>query len=190
MTSGTNLTPLKSLSINAQHKDRTSQEESPQRSPDAERPPASTPAFLRDNPTLAPPGKDTKDQERCDSFDFKSEMKAEPLSQKPISNRSPLLPSSPFDPDGRVQPSNNTATNKPLPARPMPSGRADSKENVSPSRAAIGGPSSVKDPAVQSHQSRAGATSAPIRAKDGTEVSEDRLAAAKARLAARGRKIS
>ena len=189
MTSGTNLTPLKSLSINAQHKDRASQQESPQRSPDAERPTASTPAFLRDNPTLAPPGKEVKDQERCDSFDFKSEMKAEPLSQKPISNRSPLLPSSPFDPDGRVQPS-TTTTNKPLPARPAPSGRADCKENVSPSRAAIGGSSSVKDPALQSQASRAGATSAPIRAKDGTEVSEDRLAAAKARLAARGRKIS
>jgi hypothetical protein len=190
VTSGTNLTPLKSLSINAQHKDRTSQEESPQRSPDAERPLASTPAFLRDNPTLAPPGKEIKDQERCDSFDFKSEMRPEPLSQKPISNRSPLLPSSPFDPDGRVQPSNTITTNKPLPARPAPSGRADSKENVSPSRAAIGGSNSVKDPAVQSQASRAGVNSAPMRAKDGTEVSEDRLAAAKARLAARGRKIS
>lgn len=189
VTSGTNLTPLKSLSINAQHKDRMSQQEPPQRSPDAERPPASTPAFLRDNPTLAPPGKEVKDQERCDSFDFKSEMKAEPLSEKPT-YRSPLLPSSPFDPDGRAHPSTTTATNKPLPARPAPSGRADSKENVSPSRAAIGGSSSVKDHAVQSQASRVGATSAPMRAKDGTEVSEDRLAAAKARLAARGRKIS
>lgn len=190
MTSGTNLTPLKSLSINAQHKDRTSQQESPQRSPDAERPPASTPAFLRDNPTLAPPGKEAKDQERCDSFDFKSEMKAEPFSQKPISNRSPLLPSSSFDLDGRAQPSTTTATNKPLPARPIPSGRADSKENVSPSRATIGGSNSSKDAPIPSQASRVGATSAPIRAKDGTEVSEDRLAAAKARLAARGRKIS
>ena len=190
VTSGTNLTPLNSLSINAQHKDRTLQHESPQRSPDAERPPASTPAFLRDNPTLAPPGKETKDQDRCDSFDFKSEMKAEPLFQKPISNRPPLLPSSPFDPDGRIQPSNTTTTNKPLPARPALSGRADSKENVSPSRAPIGGSSSFKDAAIQSQASRVGATSAPIRAKDGTEVSEDRLAAAKARLAARGRKIS
>lgn len=77
-----------------------------------------------------------------------------------------------------------------MPARPTPSGRADSKENVSPSRAAVVGPSSAKDTAVQSQASRAGANSAPIRAKDGTEVSEDRLAAAKARLAARGRKIS
>ena len=189
VTSGTNLTPLKSLSINAQHKDRTSQQESPQRSPDAERPPASTPAFLRDNPTLAPPGKEAKDQERCDSFDFKSEMKAEPLSQKPISNRSPLLPSSSFDLDGRAPSSTTTATNKSLPARPIPSGRADSKENVSPSRAPIGGSSSSKDAPIPSQASRVGATSAPIRAKDGTEVSEDRLAAAKARLAARGRKI-
>jgi hypothetical protein len=190
VTSGTNLTPLKSLSINAQHKDRTSQQELSQRLPDAERPTASTPAFLRDNPTLAPPGKEVKDQDRCDSFDFKSEMKAEPLSEKPTSYRSPLLPSSPFDPDGRAHPLTTTATDKPLPARPTPSGRADSKENVSPSRAAVVGSSSAKDTAIQSQASRAGANSAPIRAKDGTEVSEDRLAAAKARLAARGRKIS
>ena len=190
MTSGTNLTPLKSLSINAQHKDSTSQQESPQRSPDAERPTETTPAFLRDNPTLAPPGREVKNEERCDSFDFKSEVKAEPFSTKSTTYRSPLLPSGPFDTDGRAQSSNATTTNKPLPARPMPSGRADPKENVSPSRAAVGGSSSAKDPPVPSQALRAGATSAPIRAKDGTEVSEDRLAAAKARLAARGRKIS
>jgi hypothetical protein len=190
VTSGTNLTPLKSLSINAQHKDKTSQQEPLQRLPDGERPTASTPAFLRDNPTLAPPGKEAKDQDRCDSFDFKSEMKAEPLSEKPTTYRSPLLPSSPFDPDGRAHPLTTTATDKPLPARPTPSGRADSKENVSPSRAAVVGPSSANDTAVQSQAPRAGTTSAPVRAKDGTEVSEDRLAAAKARLAARGRKIS
>ena len=190
VTSGTNLTPLKSLSINTQQKARTSQQEPPQRSSDAERPPASTPAFLRDNPTLAPPGKEGRDQERCDSFDFKSEMKAEPLPEKPTTYRSPLLPSSPFDPDGRAHPLATAATEKPLPARPLPSGRADSKENVSPSLAAVEASSNSKDTAVQSQASRAGATGAPMRAKDGTEVSEDRLAAAKARLAARGRKIS
>ena len=190
VTSGTNLTPLKSLSINAQNKTRTAHQESRQRSSDDERPTASTPAFLRDNPTLAPPGKEANDQERCDSLDFKSETKAEPLCEKPIAYRSPLLPSSPFDPDGRARPLTTTTIDKPLPARPVSVGRADSKENVSPSRAAVGGSSRVKDPAVQSQIPRAGANNAPMRAKDGTEVSEDRLAAARARLAARGRKIS
>jgi hypothetical protein len=190
VTSGTNLTPLKSLSINAQHKARAAQPEPSQRSLDAERPPASTPAFLRDNPTLAPPARQANDQERCDSLDFKSETKVEPLSEKPTTNWSPHLPSSPFDPEGRAYPLTTTLVDKPLPPRPVPVERADSKENVSPSRTAVGGSSSVKDTTVQPPVSRAGAIAAPIRAKDGTEVSEDRLAAAKARLAARGRKIS
>jgi hypothetical protein len=190
VTSGTNLTPLKSLSINAQHKTRTTEQEPLQRSTDTERPSASTPAFLRDNPTLAPPGNEANDQERCDSLDFKSETKAEALSEKPTSNRSPFLPSSSFDPDGGAHPLTAASMDKPLPARPVPARRADSKENVSPSRTAVGGSSGVKDTAVQPQVSRSGATAAPIRAKDGSEVSEDRLAAAKARLAARGRKIS
>lgn len=186
VTSGTNLTPLKSLSINSQHKNRNSQEESPQRSPDAERPTASTPAFLRDNPTLAPPGNEAKDPVRCDSLDLMSAAKAE----KSTTYHSPLLPSSPFDPDGRAQPSNSVSADKPLPPRPAPSGRAESKENVSPSRAAAVGSSDIKDVPTSLHVPRSGASGARIRAKDGTEVSEDRLAAAKARLAARGRKIS
>lgn len=188
VTSGTNLTPLKSLSINAQHRAGTSQQEPSQRPYDAERPSAGTPAFLRDNPTLAPPGKEANDRERCDSLDFKSETKAE--SEKPPAYRSPLLPSSPFDPDGRAHPLAATATDKPLPSRPLPNGRADSKENVSPSRAAVGKMNGAKDAAIQSQVLRVGAVGAPMRAKDGSEVSEDRLAAAKARLAARGRKIS
>lgn len=190
VTSGTNLTPLKSLSINSQHQNRNSQQDSPQRSPDAERPAASTPAFLRDNPTLAPPGNEVKETARCDSLDLMSGTKAEPPSEKPTAYRSPLLPSSPFDPDGRARPSNAGSFDKPLPPRPAPSGRAESKENVSPSRAGAVGSNDIKDVPTSLHVPRAGASSARIRAKDGTEVSEDRLAAAKARLAARGRKIS
>jgi hypothetical protein len=81
------------------------------------------------------------------------------------------------------------ANDKPLPPRPAHPARADSKENVNPSRAAVG-LNSAKDAALNLQVPRAGAISGPVRAKDGTEVSEDRLAAAKARLAARGRKIS
>jgi hypothetical protein len=190
VTSGTNLTPLKSLSINSQQKSRTTQQDLTPRSPDAERQAASTPAFLRDNPALAPRGNEAKDPIRCDSLDFESETKAEPLSEKPSAYHPPLLPSSPFDPDGRAHPLATAAAEKPLPSRPVQPAKADSKENVNPSRAAVVGASSVKDTAVNLQVPRAGVTGAPMRGKDGSEVSEDRLAAAKARLAARGRKIS
>jgi hypothetical protein len=190
VTSGTSSTPLKSLSINSPQKNRPSRQESPQRPLDTERPLTSTPAFLRDNPILAPRGNDAKDAQRCDSLDFESEIKPDPPSVKLITHQSPPLPSSPFDPDGRAQPLAATAAanDKPLPPRPA---QTDSKENISPSRAAGGGSSSsAKDVAVNLQVPRAGAVSGPVRAKDGSEVSEDRLAAAKARLAARGRKIS
>lgn len=188
VTSGTNLTPLKSLSINSRQRSRASQQDPQQSVPDAERPLTSTPAFLRDNPTLAPPGMEAKDTKRCDSLDFESGIKAEPHSERPT-YQSPLLPSSPFDPEGRNHPSAAAASEKPLPPRPTHSAQADSKENVNPSRASVVGPGMIKDAAVNLQVPRAGATGA-MRAKDGTEVSEDRLAAAKARLAARGRKIS
>lgn len=190
VTSGTNLTPLKSLSINSQQKTRTSQQELPQRPADAERPLTSTPAFLRDNPVLAPRGNEAKDPKRCDSLDFESEMRAEPSPEKVRSHQSLVLPSSPFDPDGQAHPLAATTTEQPLPARPVQPAQADSKENVNPSRGTGAGSGTVKDAAVNLQVPRAGATTATIRAKDGTEVSEDRLAAAKARLAARGRKIS
>jgi hypothetical protein len=191
VTSGTSSTPLKSLSINSPQKNRALRQESPQRSADAERPLTSTPAFLRDNPILAPRGNEAKDAKRCDSLDFESEIKPEPSSVKLITHQSPPLPSSPFDPEGRAHPSAAAvATDKPLPARPAHPAQIDSKENVNPSRAAVGGANSAKDAALNVQVPRAGVISGPVRAKDGSEVSEDRLAAAKARLAARGRKIS
>jgi hypothetical protein len=196
VTSGTSSTPLKSLSINSPQKNRPSRQESPQRSigTETERPLTSTPAFLRDNPILAPRGNEAKDVQRCDSLDFESEIKPDPPSVKLITHQSPPLPSSPFDPEGRAHPLAATATaaanDKPLPPRPALPAQTDSKENVNPSRAAVGGSSSAKDVAVNLQVPRVGAVSGPVRAKDGTEVSEDRLAAAKARLAARGRKIS
>jgi hypothetical protein len=189
VTSGTSSTPLKSLSINSPQKNRAVRQESPQRSSDAERPLTSTPAFLRDNPILAPRGNEVKDPTRCDSLDFESGIKPEPSSVKLITHQSPPLPSSPFDPDGCAHPLATAANDKPLPPRPAHPARADSKENVNPSRAAVG-LNSAKDAALNLQVPRAGAISGPVRAKDGTEVSEDRLAAAKARLAARGRKIS
>jgi hypothetical protein len=190
VTSGTSSTPLKSLSINSPQKNRAARQESPQRSTETERPLTSTPAFLRDNPILAPRGNEAKDAKRCDSLDFESEIKPEPPSVKLITSQSPPLPSSPFDPDGRAHPLAATATDKPLPPRPAYPTQTDSKENVNPSRAVVVGSNGAKDAALNLQVPRAGATGAPLRAKDGSEVSEDRLAAAKARLAARGRKIS
>lgn len=190
VTSGTNLTPLKSLSINSQHKNRTSQEGTSERSPGTERPQTSTPAFLRDNPTLAPPVDEGKDSKRCDSLDFESQQ-AKPAAEKPASRHSPLLPSSPFEPEARPQPSTATSTDKPLPARPARTGRAESKENVSPSRAGFAASSGEKADAESLQVPSAGATGRLYTDKDGKVMGEDRLAAAKARLAARsGRKIS
>ena len=185
VTSGTDLTPLKSLDINSRNPNRPPQQEAgSQRSPGTERPKASTPAFLRDNPMLAPPGNEAQVPKRCDSLDLDPEAKRKSSSEKLSGNHSPILPSSPFESDARSHP----ATEKPLPLPPAPTGRINSKENVSPSRAAFVSSGGVKD-AVES-QTAAKAPSTSMRAKDGSEVGLDRIAAAKARLAARGRKIS
>jgi hypothetical protein len=186
VTSGTDLTPLKSLSINSRNHNRQSQQEAAQRSPGTERPKTSTPAFLRDNPMLAPPGTEAQVPKRCDSLDLNPEARAKSSSEKLSASHSPVLPSSPFELEARSHP----ATDKPLPPRPAPTGRANSKENVSPSRAVLvpsGGDKELVDPMTAP---RTGIMSTSMRAKDGSEVSDDRIAAAKARLAARGRKIS
>jgi hypothetical protein len=184
VTSGTDLTPLKSLSINSRNPNRASQQEAAQRSPVAERPKTSTPAFLRDNPMLAPPGTEAQVPRRIDSLDLDPEARAKSSSEKLSGSHSPVLPSSPFEQEARSHP----ATDKPLPPRPAATGRANSKENVSPSRAALV-PSSGDKEAIDA-MTAPRTTSTSMRAKDGTEVSDDRIAAAKARLAARGRKIS
>lgn len=184
VTSGTDLTPLKSLSINSRNPNRASQQEAAQRSPGTERPKTSTPAFLRDNPMLAPPGTEAQVPKRCDSLDLNPEARAKSSAEKLSASHSPVLPSSPFEPEARSHP----ATDKPLPPRPTATGRLYSKENVSPSRAAFvpsGGDKEAMDSVTAPRT-----TSTSMRAKDGTEVSNDRIAAAKARLAARGRKIS
>jgi len=185
VTSGTDLTPLKSLSINSRNPNRASQQEASQRSPGTERPKASTPAFLRDNPMLAPPGNEAQIPRRCDSLDLDPEAKAKTSSDKPLGSHSPVIPSSPFELDA---PSHPVTTDKPLPPPPAPTGRTNSKENVSPSRAAFvpwGGNKEDIDFLIAPR-----ATSTSMRAKDGSEVGQERIAAAKARLAARGRKIS
>lgn len=186
VTSGTDLTPLKSLSINSRNHNKPSQQEAAQRSPGTERPKTSTPAFLRDNPMLAPPGTEAQVPKRCDSLDLDPEARAKSSSEKLSAIHSPILPSSPFELDARSHP----ATDKPLPPRPAPTGRGHSKENASPSRAVLVPSGAGKEAADSLTAPRAGATSTSMRAKDGTEVSDDRIAAAKARLAARGRKIS
>ena len=186
VTSGTDLTPLKSLSINSRNPNRPSQQEAAQRSPVADRPKTSTPAFLRDNPMLAPPGTEAQAPKRCDSLDLNPEARTKTSSEKLSAGHSPVLPSSPFELEARSHP----ATDKPLPPRPTATGRANLKENVSPSRAAFVPPGGDKEAIDAMTAPRAGITSTSMRAKDGSEVSDDRIAAAKARLAARGRKIS
>lgn len=192
VTSGTDLTPLKSLSINSQQKDRKSTQDPPQRSRPWDRPVTSTP----EDPTSG----DAKDTERCDSLDPgagnyakpNAEPKQTSSTEKLAPHTSPLLPSIPFDADAKVHPSTTTAAavaaaSKPLPPRPSAAGRADLKENVSPSRAADALPSDSKDAHLDaSHGVRAASAGASRREKQPKEgVSEDRMAAARARIAAR-----
>ncbi|KAM0719157.1 hypothetical protein Q7P37_005062 [Cladosporium fusiforme] len=185
VTSGTGLTPLKSLSINSQQKDRHATKEESRRSRAIERP-------ITSMPDDAASG-DAKDNERCDSLDavagglpkLNGEIKRSTPTEKFTSHTSPLLPPSPFDPDGKAHPSSTTTSNKPLPPRPGATGKTDSKENVSPSRAPDTMLGNSKDALGLLHGPRALPAAGPGREKLKKQLSEDRFAAAQARIAAR-----
>jgi len=208
VTSGTNLTPLKSLSMNANNKDRGSSREVPQRSPTLESSVAS-----RATKVTAPTNEKPKDEARRDSLDLSmipppfspeplvdkpdaaretTKLQSRPLPQPPSPKReedplSPLVPSavsSPFMPDAQAHPASRPAPANISKARPAPA-RSHSKENVSPSRASALPKESLQVPR-QSEVPAGGSK----RDKEGREVSAERLAAAKARLAARGRQVT
>lgn len=205
VTSGTNLTPLKSLSINANNKDRGAGRDAPQRSPTLE-----SSVVSRATRLTAPTSDKPRDETRGDSLDlsmipppFSPEVPLEketttsreaskppsrPLPQPPSSKRSddplsPLVPSavsSPFVPDAQAQPASpETAKSRPSHAR------AQSKENVSPSRTAA-----VPKDTLQVPRQKEVSAGGSKRDKEGREVSAERIAAAKARLAARGRQVT
>lgn len=208
VTSGTNLTPLKSLSMNANNKDRGSSRDAPQRSPTLESSVAS-----RATRSTAPSNDKPKDEARRDSLDLSmipppfspeppldnanparetSKPQSRPLPRPPSPKReedplSPLVPSavsSPFMPDAQAHPASTPAATETSKSRPAHV-RAQSKENVSPSRASAAPKESLQVPR-QSDVPVGGAK----RDKEGREVSAERLAAAKARLAARGRQVT
>lgn len=193
VTSGTNLTPLKSLSINSQQMDRRARQERASaitRQTGIEQNPS-----RYDQPT-APPTDDTKDVKRCDSLDLdsadppaKTTVKETSSAERLAARSSPLLPSSPFEVDAKPYTSSTAPTSKPLPARPASTNRATSKENVSPSRAAHGLSNGVKEGIESLHAPRGSAVSAATKDKEGRIVSAERIAAAKARMAARGRNV-
>lgn len=208
VTSGTNLTPLKSLSMNANNKDRGSGREAPQRSPTLESSVAS-----RATRATAPSNEKPRDEARRDSLDLSmipppfspdppldkastsretTKPQPRPLPRPPSPKReedplSPLVPSavsSPFLPDAQAHPASTPAPAEASKPRPTHA-RAQSKENVSPSRASALPKETLQVPR-QSDVPAGGAK----RDKEGREVSAERIAAAKARLAARGRQVT
>ena len=212
VTSGTNLTPLKSLSINADNKDRGSLHDAPQRSPTLD-----TSAVSRTLRPTAPVIEKPRDETRRDSLDLSmipppfspetsvderttardtAKLQSRPLPQPPSPKRSdellsPLASSavsSPFQADVDAHPANTPtpviSTTESSRSRTIHA-RGQSKENVSPTRT-VAVPKETLQVPRQSDMSATGSK----RDKDGREVSAERIAAAKARLVARGRQVT
>lgn len=191
VTSGTNLTPLKSLSINTQQKTKASHHEATSRSHLAERKYGNYTLVEANDKDFEPPIQDADDAKRCDSLDLTvgDSPKIAAESDKAAPRHSPLLPSNPFEADVKPLPWRPATAEKALPPRPAPVVSAQSKENVSPSRAAFALQSGNKDTAESLQVPRVDKAGAARRDKDGREVSAERIAAAKARMAARGRNV-
>lgn len=195
VTSGTDATPLKNLSINARSNARPSSREGTQPVSNDERP-TLTRGISEGRKDIK--AQRSKDEARHDSLDLSLDLPqgspdTPPASTKPQTTRddrppSPLVgqaPSSPFVDDALPHPSTPTPTPKSSAGRPSMKPRRESKENHSPSRKVPAAAPAQEDGLQVPGQSAVPAGGA-MRSKDGREVSADRLEAARARLAARG----
>lgn len=186
VTSGTNATPLKSLSVNTLSQDTRSVALSM-----GMQPPSPEREKRRDSPLRSPelpipsPELPAKATRRTFFEPAKVENDHDGLSAVPES--------SPFQPDV-VSERPNVLTGAPVPVRPAlraPTKPPDAKENISPPLR----PQKARNEESAKPTAAWNALSAPalekrIVSKDGRELDAERLEKAKARLASKGRQVS
>ena len=227
VTSGTDATPLKTLSINTQQSPRADAERaskplferkdsktSPQPQHQRETSPLISPSLPKPSPETQSPAKST---ELKTFAQRKQQLESKPVAEDiSFSLSMPVAASSPFEPDAKASSLRTTPLAAPSGLRPAPApalesapktampSNSNAKENVSPTpkaRAPRPAELSVKHSSAiwsstNSSQVNAAAPqaarprNASVLGKDGKEVGMDRLEAARARIAARGRVVS
>lgn len=202
VTCGTNATPLKNLSVNSLSADKKAENARRARRNDRE---AQTQSLLPTKEAARP----TMEDKRKDSLDVSLDLPlpSPELSPSPVRSKQDqdtqsgnVPPSSPFEPHVESKPLSERfrslrRTDEKTPPKPpvhqtMP---AAAKENVSPTRAAS---TATTEQGAEIHKAQGGHGSqfkpatelriASATARDGRQVSNDRLEAARARLQAKG----